>query len=114
MRLCQISGPGRVAKKGLGLLLSFAMTSGFVGETMSPRPGSCGRCRRRGEAASCFEGFLEGDLLRARAAGLLAAGFAGEGADLVRFSGDGRSGDGRVVVDSSSVAGSGGQFTDLE
>lgn len=42
MRLCQISGAGRVVWKGLGLLARVARVGGLVGEVMPPRPRSLG------------------------------------------------------------------------
>lgn len=37
MRRCHVSGPGRVSKKGFGLLFELGIWGGFVGEMIVPR-----------------------------------------------------------------------------
>lgn len=66
MRRCQVSGPGKVSKKGFALLFEFGMWGGFVGEMIVPRREGEGlRCGEVWEVDLAREG-LAGEVLRAR------------------------------------------------
>lgn len=91
MRRCHVSGPGRVSKKGFGLLFEFGICGGLVGEMIVPRRE--GEGLRFGEvlrARFLVVGFVDGEAALGRFG---AGGFVAFGAARARFAGLGRVGE---------------------